>query len=326
MSRALIYVFATCVCVIFSQHGEGPWYVCKENGIYFEKGQKITVPEKCETFTCVEPGINMMRNKRCDELEPTPGCILEDADTSKPFPDCCQTLKTGIWPLNRRAFSDDDFCDSFFNNNSTEKQNSNQYQIAQPDCSKDNSNEDKTEEVKEKVGVDLITGTKCIRNDGNDRKNEDKNDENEIQMMNENKSKIRIQDVRPLPRSLKKKTMQDLGMFVPQLHYSNYKLPRYNEYDVPIINQHQIIEPSGSYKWGFATANGIAAEEVAVISDNSKQTSKSVRGSYQYISPDGVPVIVTYTADENGFQPQVISSTVPEYGVLPDFYKMPIKQ
>lgn len=35
-----------------------------------------------------------------------------------------------------------------------------------------------------------------------------------------------------------------------------------------------------------------------------------VHGSYKYISPDGTPIEVTYTADENGYHP--VSSAIPQ--------------
>ncbi|KAF5298371.1 hypothetical protein FQR65_LT01149 [Abscondita terminalis] len=129
----------------------------------------------------------------------------------------------------------------------------------------------------------------------------------------------------------RKPFQEDYNDFVPHLqHYPDYinRLSGYNDHAVPIIQQHQNIESGGSYEWRFATANGIAAEEVAIINgENSDRPTKTVRGSYQYTSPDGVPVLVTYIADENGFQPQVITNEgSAAYGVLPDFYKMPIKQ
>ncbi|XP_066255171.1 larval cuticle protein LCP-17-like [Euwallacea similis] len=64
--------------------------------------------------------------------------------------------------------------------------------------------------------------------------------------------------------------------------------------------------PSYSYQYAYETDNGIYAEQRATLRNpNSNDDAKLlVTGSYQYQSPEGVPINLVYTADENGFRPQ----------------------
>ncbi|KAJ8667703.1 hypothetical protein QAD02_009366 [Eretmocerus hayati] len=65
--------------------------------------------------------------------------------------------------------------------------------------------------------------------------------------------------------------------------------------------------PDGSYRWEYETGNGIRAEEQGDFQPGKsaeEQGASSVRGSYSYRGDDGVDIALTYTADENGFQPQ----------------------
>lgn len=54
-----------------------------------------------------------------------------------------------------------------------------------------------------------------------------------------------------------------------------------------------------SYSYSFETSNGISAEETGVATNGVK-----AQGGFSYTSDDGEQISVTYTADENGFQPQ----------------------
>lgn len=56
------------------------------------------------------------------------------------------------------------------------------------------------------------------------------------------------------------------------------------------------ISPDGSYRYSFDTTNGIAAQEQGV-------GGHQAQGSYSYVSPEGIPIQVSYTADEYGFHP-----------------------
>ena len=64
-----------------------------------------------------------------------------------------------------------------------------------------------------------------------------------------------------------------------------------------ILWNFQVIEPEGKYFYQYQTSNGIQAQEQGV-------GGVSATGAYSYSSPDGTPIVLTYTADENGFQPE----------------------
>ncbi|CAD7090708.1 unnamed protein product [Hermetia illucens] len=57
------------------------------------------------------------------------------------------------------------------------------------------------------------------------------------------------------------------------------------------------LNPDGSYQYSYDTTNGIAAQEQGV-------GAVRAQGGFSYTSPEGIPIQVAYTADENGFQPQ----------------------
>lgn len=57
------------------------------------------------------------------------------------------------------------------------------------------------------------------------------------------------------------------------------------------------VDPDGSYAHDVAQSNGINFSEEGT-------GGIGARGSYSYISPEGIPVQVSYVADENGFHPQ----------------------
>ncbi|XP_055913047.1 pupal cuticle protein Edg-78E-like [Eupeodes corollae] len=64
------------------------------------------------------------------------------------------------------------------------------------------------------------------------------------------------------------------------------------------VNNHgSEINPDGSYSYHFDTTNGISAQESGIGGHYASGTS-------QYYNPDGELIELTYTADENGFQPK----------------------
>ncbi|XP_019872730.1 flexible cuticle protein 12-like [Aethina tumida] len=59
------------------------------------------------------------------------------------------------------------------------------------------------------------------------------------------------------------------------------------------------------YSYAYETSNRIAAQEQGqLINPGTDAESIAVRGSFQYVGPDGQTYQVTYIADDNGFQPQ----------------------
>ncbi|XP_058460930.1 flexible cuticle protein 12-like [Malaya genurostris] len=59
------------------------------------------------------------------------------------------------------------------------------------------------------------------------------------------------------------------------------------------------------YRFEFETSDGTARQEQAELRNAGTDTeSIVVRGSYSYIGPDGTQYVISYVADENGFQPE----------------------
>ncbi|XP_037945379.1 larval cuticle protein 4-like [Teleopsis dalmanni] len=52
----------------------------------------------------------------------------------------------------------------------------------------------------------------------------------------------------------------------------------------------------GHFEYGYDITNGIGADESG--------DEHQVHGEFHFVSKDGVPVKVSYTADENGFHPE----------------------
>lgn len=59
----------------------------------------------------------------------------------------------------------------------------------------------------------------------------------------------------------------------------------------------QEVHEDGSYKYNFDTSNGISQQESGFGGQGSS-------GVAQWVSPEGVVVQLTYTADANGYHPQ----------------------
>ncbi|GBP74648.1 Endocuticle structural glycoprotein SgAbd-8 [Eumeta japonica] len=65
----------------------------------------------------------------------------------------------------------------------------------------------------------------------------------------------------------------------------------------------------GTYKWLYETGNEINAEESGYIKNFGRGEGEEVQvaeGKFSYKAPDGTLIALTYVADENGFQPQVL--------------------
>ncbi|CAD7090703.1 unnamed protein product [Hermetia illucens] len=64
------------------------------------------------------------------------------------------------------------------------------------------------------------------------------------------------------------------------------------------------ISPDGSYQYAYETTNGIAAQEQGV-------GGRQAQGGFSYTSPEGIPIQIAYTADENGFHPEGAHLPIP---------------
>ncbi|XP_023943615.2 endocuticle structural glycoprotein SgAbd-2 [Bicyclus anynana] len=91
----------------------------------------------------------------------------------------------------------------------------------------------------------------------------------------------------------------------------SYAAPQFNQYQtqpqyqvIPIVRQNQEINPDGSYQWSYETGNGIQAQEQGYLKNAGIKDAEAqvAQGSYSYTGPEGIPITVTYIADENGFR------------------------
>lgn len=57
----------------------------------------------------------------------------------------------------------------------------------------------------------------------------------------------------------------------------------------------EAADPEGNYHYAYETSNGIQAQAAG--------NPHGATGSYNYISPEGEHIALTYTADEEGYHP-----------------------
>ncbi|XP_069967642.1 pupal cuticle protein Edg-78E-like [Bactrocera oleae] len=77
-----------------------------------------------------------------------------------------------------------------------------------------------------------------------------------------------------------------------------------------ILKYENEVNADGSYNYAYETSNRIQAQESGV-------GSSYAAGSYSYTSPEGQPIQLTYTADENGYQPK--GDHLPTPPPIPDY-------
>ncbi|KAK9721043.1 Insect cuticle protein [Popillia japonica] len=71
-----------------------------------------------------------------------------------------------------------------------------------------------------------------------------------------------------------------------------------------IVKQVNNVNPDGSYQYSYETSDGTAVEESGRPSTTLENQPIIVSGSFKYTAPEGSPISVQYSADENGFQLQ----------------------
>lgn len=106
------------------------------------------------------------------------------------------------------------------------------------------------------------------------------------------------------PQTFRQPVGQPLGQYsspTTQYQSSNFGQPQ-----IPILRFENNNNGDGSYHYAYETGDGIQAEEEGYLKNaGSQDESQTAQGSYSYTAPDGQQVAVSYTADENGFRPQV---------------------
>ncbi|CAH4019051.1 endocuticle structural glycoprotein ABD-5-like [Pieris brassicae] len=79
-----------------------------------------------------------------------------------------------------------------------------------------------------------------------------------------------------------------------------------NLQDVQILRYDSDNAGLGSYGYAWELSDGSKHEEQGQLKNQGTENeSLVVQGQYTWVGPDGVTYVVTYTADENGFQPQI---------------------
>ncbi|XP_058460972.1 pupal cuticle protein Edg-78E-like [Malaya genurostris] len=78
---------------------------------------------------------------------------------------------------------------------------------------------------------------------------------------------------------------------------------------VEIVEQDQNVNPDGSYFYNYKLTDGTQVQEQGV-------GGKSATGAYKFTSPEGELIDITYTADENGYNPQ--GDAIPQPPPIPD--------
>uniref|UniRef100_A0A903VVM5 Uncharacterized protein n=1 Tax=Aedes aegypti TaxID=7159 RepID=A0A903VVM5_AEDAE len=94
---------------------------------------------------------------------------------------------------------------------------------------------------------------------------------------------------------------------------------------VPILSSYSDQRLDGSFQYGYETGNGIQVQTqgmlkpVPVVRPDGVGSSLALvqSGSYSYPSPDGTIIEVRWTADENGFHPQVTHLPAAPVPIIP---------
>ncbi|CRK95976.1 CLUMA_CG009417, isoform A [Clunio marinus] len=78
----------------------------------------------------------------------------------------------------------------------------------------------------------------------------------------------------------------------------------YQTTPVPIVKFDHQQNHDGSYQYAYETGNGISAHESGYVKNAGVKDAEIqvAQGYYSYTGPDGHPITVHYTADENGFR------------------------
>lgn len=79
----------------------------------------------------------------------------------------------------------------------------------------------------------------------------------------------------------------------------------------------QDLKPDGTYSYRYESSNGIAANENGL-------GGYSSGGSAQWISPEGIPILLRYEADANGYR--AFGDHIPTAHPIPDYILKSIEE
>ncbi|XP_037798706.1 cuticle protein AM1159-like [Penaeus monodon] len=68
-----------------------------------------------------------------------------------------------------------------------------------------------------------------------------------------------------------------------------------------VLVDERVDNGDGTFQYNFQTSNDIAAQRTGSVGSAGQSNHQGV---YRFLTPEGETVEVSYTADENGFQPQ----------------------
>ncbi|XP_060654875.1 larval cuticle protein 65Ag1-like [Drosophila nasuta] len=78
--------------------------------------------------------------------------------------------------------------------------------------------------------------------------------------------------------------------------------------DVQVLRSESEVGPE-SFSHALEQSDGTKIEAAGELKPVGEESAISVRGSFSYLDPEGLAHLVTYVADENGYQP--ISDDIP---------------
>ncbi|XP_024942044.1 endocuticle structural glycoprotein SgAbd-2-like [Cephus cinctus] len=75
---------------------------------------------------------------------------------------------------------------------------------------------------------------------------------------------------------------------------------------IPVLQRDEVHDDFGQYALSYLSGDGTSMTEQGALKINSEGTGHVLvkQGSVRYYAPDGTPINLEYTADENGFQPK----------------------
>ncbi|KOB73824.1 putative cuticle protein [Operophtera brumata] len=76
-----------------------------------------------------------------------------------------------------------------------------------------------------------------------------------------------------------------------------------NDATAAVLRSESVVTDTG-FNYVYETANGIGAQSSGALKKVGDSEALTIQGQYKYTAPNGTPVLFTYVADENGYQPQ----------------------